>query len=430
MAGRRDGQGGAAEGQEPLTRKDLLFFFWLPFTGIIILVFLASTLNRASIQRGAERLAREQLAAASEILKAGISHAIEDGELPSRILASYDGDKNIYYMALLDDTGAILDWRSQFEGYLPLSLQEAPKEGSWIIDSPAGRIFNSFSTFSPGGGKRHALYLGYSLETLDTMLAGNLRSALVVFGIIAALGLILIRGIVLLQSGYLAREREAEEALAEKIRYQEISAFTSGIAHEIKNPLNRLQLLFGHLEAGGPPGLQEKIGLGKEEVGRIATTIDRFSDALRPIHIHPSVLPVGPVIDSILSSIGAEIPAARERTHIDVPRGLNMKVDGHLLTLALANVLRNAYEASDSREVFISGEKVKRGIRLTIRDSGPGIPPDAIGRIFEPFFTTKARGTGIGLYLARKIIEAHGGKIEARAGEAGGAVFLIHVPGE
>jgi signal transduction histidine kinase len=429
MARRRGREGGAEEGPEPLRRKDLLLFFFLPVLGIIALIFLVSTINRASIRTGAERLAREQMVAAAEILKAGIAHSIKEGAPPSGILDLYSGDENIYFMALLDGTKSILGWRSKFEGYLPLSVHDIPPEGTWIIESPAGRIFNVFEEIPSTGATPYYLYLGYSLNALDKMIARAGRNSTLVFGVIAALGIVLIRGIFLLQSNYLAREKEAEEERIEKQRYREISAFTSGIAHEIKNPLNGLHLALDLLEAGTGPGMREKASLGKEEVRKISLIIDRFSDALRPLDPRPETFSLRQAVDSALDSLASEYPPARTGTRVEIDRGLLVRADKPLLSLALSNILRNAYEAA-AEEVVVEGGRTRKGVEIAIRDSGPGIPPDRLEKIFEPFFTTKPQGKGIGLYLTRKIVEAHGGAIEVQgAGPSGGTVFRIRIPG-
>jgi signal transduction histidine kinase len=97
------------------------------------------------------------------------------------------------------------------------------------------------------------------------------------------------------------------------------------------------------------------------------------------------------------------------------------------------NILDNALAAGSSpvvvevraQEHQLQGQPA---IRIAIRDDGPGIPPDRRARVFDPFFTTKARGTGLGMPIARRIVEAHGGRISIGNGEQPGATFLITLP--
>jgi two-component system sensor histidine kinase AtoS len=77
----------------------------------------------------------------------------------------------------------------------------------------------------------------------------------------------------------------------------------------------------------------------------------------------------------------------------------------------------------------VEGRRNKKRVEIRVRDEGPGIPPKAMARVFEPFYTTKEKGMGIGLFLAKKIVEAHGGTIEARSREGEGTEFRIELPG-
>ena len=93
------------------------------------------------------------------------------------------------------------------------------------------------------------------------------------------------------------------------------------------------------------------------------------------------------------------------------------------------NVIKNAAEAAGPAggvDVEIGGSDGV--VEVAVRDDGPGLAPDARGRLFEPFFTTKPTGTGLGLAVSRAIARAHGGDIEVRNGEAGGAVFTLRLP--
>jgi len=411
-----------------LKRKDLLLFFLIPFLGAISLILLMSALNRAYIRGNIDALVMEQLGAAAGILKAGVGRSLEDGTPPAQALDIYAGEGELYYMALLDADRRVLAWRSVFEGYLPLSAQDIPAGGSWVIDSPAGRIFNHFGPFSTQDGKAYYLYVGYSLKAFEEMSSRSRRNAILVFVIIAAAGIVVFRGLSLLQSGYVSKAREADESRAEKERFREISAFTSGVAHEIKNPLNSLSLLFGLMEKRVAPDLREDVALGKNEVRRISLIVDRFSDVLKPLLVRPETFPAGEAVESVLASLASEFPDVRDRVRFEGDGRAMVRADRELVSLVLANLLRNALEAG-AAVVIVRAHRDRKRIRLLVRDTGPGIPPERLGRIFEPFFSTKAGGMGIGLYLASQIIEAHGGKIEVRSREGEGTEFIVQVPG-
>jgi signal transduction histidine kinase len=103
--------------------------------------------------------------------------------------------------------------------------------------------------------------------------------------------------------------------------------------------------------------------------------------------------------------------------------------DADLVCQVLVGLLANAAQATQpGGEVTLRAAPAGDGIELMVSDDGPGIAPDLRERVFEPFFTTRTDGTGLGLAVARQIVEAHGGRISAGNGPAGGACFTVHLP--
>jgi signal transduction histidine kinase len=410
-------------------RADFFLFFFLPFAGIIAIFFLFSSFNRAYIQGKTQDLVREQLQATSEILKVNVSHFLEDGYSPEKIVELAAGEEGVYYLALLDGEKNILGWKSRYEGYLPLSKEDTSRTGPWIISSPAGQIFNLLSPLSVKSGRAYSLYLGYSLSRLDEMLARSNRNFFLVFGFVAAAGIIFFSGVFRLQKSYLAKTREAEEEKREKERFRQISAFTSAVAHEIKNPLNSLSLLCDLLQRKGPPEDRAEAAQGKAEVRRISEIIDRFSNALKPFRLNRQAFALREAVLTARDSLAVEYPRPELEFRYSEPGPVTIFADKLLLVQCLGNLLRNAFEATDEGAISVEAEKTRRRVTVRISDTGKGIPPDELGRIFDPFFTTKDKGMGIGLYLARKIVEAHEGRIEARSEPGRGTTFIIHLPG-
>jgi signal transduction histidine kinase len=106
-----------------------------------------------------------------------------------------------------------------------------------------------------------------------------------------------------------------------------------------------------------------------------------------------------------------------------------VRADGDLICQVLLGLLSNAAEAAPAgSEVALAAEARDGLIELAVADAGPGVPPELRGRVFEPFFTTRARGTGLGLAVARQIVEAHGGRIAVDEGAGGGARFTVRLP--
>ena len=420
-----DEQEGETKRQAFLKKKDLFLFFFVPLLGIIVLFFILSTINRSYIKNKVEDLVKEQLQATAEILKVNISHFLSENYSFEEIFSFYSGEENIYFMALLDEKKKILGWHSRFEGYLPLSKKEIGVRDSWTIDSPAGKIFNIFTSFRAYDSKIYHIYLGYSLESLEEMIIHSRQNFLILFGVIVGIGIIFFFGIYQLQKHYLEKEKEAETERREKERYKEISAFTSGVAHEIKNPLNSLALLFELLSKKTPEEFKHDISLGSEEIHKISRVIDQFSATLKPLDLRKETLIFKDLMADIQGSIHKEnIPLQYEEEG-----NIVLHADKGLLSQALLNLLRNSLEATDKGEIRVQAKKHRKKIHIIVQDSGKGMSEEEMKHIFDPFFSKKREGMGIGLYLTKKIIEAHEGNIECKSRLGKGTSFFIQIPG-
>jgi len=411
-----------------VTKKNFLFFY-IPLTGFLIIFFVFSFLNRAYIQGRVKALVDEQLLATAGILKVHFSRLLEAEYAPDEIFALFPEEEDIYYMALLDESGKLLGWRSRFEGYLPLTDEMIGERRSWIIESPVGRIFNAITSFSLSGEKKYYLYLGYSLKNLEEMMAHSRNNFYLILALIFGVGVLFSIGLYRFQLNYVEKKRELDEEKKEKKRYQEISALTSGVAHEIKNPLNSLALLFEWLHKRAAPGTGEKIAYGKEEIRKISKIVDQFSTALKPIDLHKETFSLTEIISEARSSI--DISSREKDVNIRFPQNddIVMSADKGLIRQAVLNLISNATEASGRGEVKIRAEKVKGRTVLSIQDFGRGMTEDEKKHIFEPFFSTKTSGMGIGLYIVKKIIDAHQGKIRVESEWGKGTTVIVEIPG-
>ncbi|MDR1143605.1 MAG: HAMP domain-containing histidine kinase, partial [Spirochaetaceae bacterium] len=207
----------------------------------------------------------------------------------------------------------------------------------------------------------------------------------------------------------------------------------STLAHEIKNPLHSIKLQTGILkkitagtaasgmvtsgtEAGAAAGAEE-IARIEEEVDRLAALTYRVNDYLRDPAGSPEPLyPAEIIEESSRRLCGRSILAP------DVNRDLRIRMDGERARSVFENILRNALEAGGPEEAISAGIKKEGGkVIITISDRGKGMPPEDMQRAFDPFYTSKSAGTGIGLAVGRRFVEAAGGTIvlERRADTAG-----------
>ncbi|HQN39339.1 MAG TPA: ATP-binding protein, partial [Thermoanaerobaculia bacterium] len=118
------------------------------------------------------------------------------------------------------------------------------------------------------------------------------------------------------------------------------------------------------------------------------------------------------------------------RVELSTPESLVLRFDARLLGRALRNLVENGLRAAgEGGRVRVEVRRCGEGCEVAVRDSGPGIAPELLSRVFEPYFSTEAGGTGLGLPIARRIVEGHGGTLVARNLETGGLEVVLRLPG-
>ena len=221
-------------------------------------------------------------------------------------------------------------------------------------------------------------------------------------------------------------------------RLAALGQMAASLAHEIRNPLSSIEvtsdLLLRRLGDGnGVQVLVEKIAGDVRRLNRIVTHGLEFARALT---LERSLQPLPPLLEAALEDARGRFPGgAVEIERCYQPTLPEAEVDGHLLRQALGNVIANALEAlGDRGRLKLAARAVERpghapvAVDLLIQDDGPGIPAEVREKIFHPFVTTKKGGSGIGLAMARKIVECHHGLIDVCSAPGEGTAFRIRIP--
>lgn len=223
----------------------------------------------------------------------------------------------------------------------------------------------------------------------------------------------------------LTRSREFE-------RLSTIGQLAAGIGHELRNPLGVVEssvfLLRQQLATLGVqhPKLTRHLDRITGEVRRSNKTITDLLDLARNRPPQSKLTSVTSLADHAVA--GLQLPEEIV-LHRSIPDELQVFCDASQIVTVLANLLLNAAQALAGRgPVFVSAETDGAGVRIRVRDEGPGVPREVHHRIFDPLFTTKPRGSGLGLALCRRIVEAHGGTIDLEPTESG-ACFAVFLPG-
>jgi signal transduction histidine kinase len=228
------------------------------------------------------------------------------------------------------------------------------------------------------------------------------------------------------------REAELDASHAALMRNERLSALgemASTIGHELRNPLaaviNAHFMLRHSLGAAVTDDIDRHLVMAERQTARAATLADNLTTFVRHRQPTPVPLELSAVVDEVLA---ATPPPSGIEVTVDIPP-LVIQADSDQFTQVLANLIVNGFQAMpDGGTLHIEGSVDHTDMVLTITDSGMGIDAGTEERVFDPFFTTKASGTGLGLAVVRRIAEAHGGSVEARNGERGGAVFTLFLP--
>ena len=241
-------------------------------------------------------------------------------------------------------------------------------------------------------------------------------------------------------TGRLAEQRKLEDKLHEMERHALLAEVASNLAHEIRNPLNLINLTADYLSRQYQPeaeerkkSFQELISTLKAEVRRLNETVTAFTNMVRPSALKRSKFTWEGLVLEAERFLKSSLLAKSVDLEFSGEADLAVDADREQMRLALTNLLLNAVEAVPTGghiSIRVDRHGSQGETRLSVVDDGPGIPPEDLPRVFEPYFTTRSTGTGLGLALVRRVVEEHGGSVLASNEPTGGARFEVMLPAE
>lgn len=226
------------------------------------------------------------------------------------------------------------------------------------------------------------------------------------------------------------RLRETERALREKANLARLGEMAAVVAHEVKNPLaaisGALQVIRGQMGEESAHGKIIDEILGRVE--SLNNSVDEMLLFARPQLPGSSPVPIRGLLEESVSLLFQD--RAFERIDITVSGDDHVvRGDAALLKRAFLNLLINAAQAVEGKgKVGLEITRDAERCRVAVSDSGPGIPSGAEQEVLQPFYTTKARGTGLGLPTARRIVESHEGTLLLAPSPSGGARVVVELP--
>jgi two-component system sensor histidine kinase HydH len=227
------------------------------------------------------------------------------------------------------------------------------------------------------------------------------------------------------------RQREREVIRAEQLAA--VGQLAAGVAHEIRNPLTSIKMLVqAGLQEDAPLGLAgDDLRIIEQEIRRMERSLQSFLDFARPPKAVRRPMKLMPMLHSVMALLQGRAQKQKVEIRLDsTSEDIQLVADEEQLRQVVVNLALNSLDAMpNGGTIHVSVRKDDSGrVYVRVADTGPGIPADIIPRLFQPFASSKETGLGLGLVVSKRIIEDHGGNLEAENRPQGGARFRITLP--
>ncbi|MBI4609260.1 MAG: hypothetical protein HY726_09635 [Candidatus Rokubacteria bacterium] len=285
-------------------------------------------------------------------------------------------------------------------------------------------------------GNTHGLLrISLSTASMDRVWRRDLGFAVALALAVLAAGALGLAVIFYIQHRHLKEVRALEDEMGRRERLATLGNMAAAVAHEIRNPLNVISVGLQRLRAEFRPATEAGeygrfVALMEDEVARLNRTVEEFLSLARPLPLKPERLRISELLTELGTLVEGEARTAGVRLVLSVPPDLPpIAADRDYLKRVVLNLLLNGLQAMpEGGTLSLEARATGDTLTLTVTDTGAGIPPESLPRIFDPYFTTKTKGLGLGLAIARRIVEAHGGQIEVESRPERGSLFRVLLP--
>jgi signal transduction histidine kinase len=282
-----------------------------------------------------------------------------------------------------------------------------------------GRVYEVVKPLALEGSRTGLLRIGLSTARMDRIWKGDRLAAAVTAAAVLGLGILGMSVIFYTQHRHLREVKALEAEMERGERLATVGNMAAAVAHELRNPLNAVSMGIQRLRVEFEPTPREEylrmVDLIQGEVRRLNTIVEEFLSLARPMPLKREPIIVAALLEEVLGLVESEARGAGIAVVREIPSGLPvLHADRDRLKQVLLNLVLNAIQAMPSGGTLeIAAAAAGGTLTVTVADTGSGITPELLPKVFEPYVTTKTKGLGLGLPIVRRIVEAHGGSIEA-----------------
>jgi signal transduction histidine kinase len=321
------------------------------------------------------------------------------------------------------------------DAFFQQALQERRGRTRLVARAGGREVLEVVRPLTLDGARLGLLAVALSTAPIRDAWQRDVRAALLMGVSILLLGGLGMAGIFYVQSRHLREVRALEVEVERRERLSALGNLAAVVSHEVRNPLNAVSMGLQRLRAefrpaDGDAEYARVVDLMQGEVRRLDGIVGEVLSLARPRPVRPEMTRPGAFLDEVATLSRGEAAERGIDLRLRVPADLpQVRWDADQMKQVLLNLVRNGVAAmphGGSLTITVRAEAA--GLTLTVEDTGEGVPADLLPRIFEPYVTTKTTGLGLGLAIARRIVEAHGGRIgvESRVGQ--GTRFTLTLP--
>ena len=352
--------------------------------------------------------------------------------------------EGIRYISVLDTSLNILAHtdqtyvgRREEDPFLRNSLQGGRLLSRHYQSDKGEEIFEVVKSFSLKDKTMGLIQIGYSPKEIHPVLTQIKKNVALSIFFFLVLGISAITLIWVNQNRNLRKMKEMEDRIQLAERLSSLGHLAAGVAHEIRNPLNAMGMGLQRLKREFLPTEESKkeeyvsfLELILKETRRVNEIIEQFLTLSRPFELTLRESSLQDLLKNLVTLFQEEASSVGVALREEISSGLPLiKMDPERLTQAFINIMKNGMQAmSRGGTLRIETRSLKDRVEVIISDSGSGIPPEQMEKVFNYYYTTKEKGVGLGLPIAHRIIEAHGGQLGIESQVGSGTKVTVILP--